>query len=529
MIFQKEKHMTKKVEETDKSKKKVIRSTKFFVTQEVYNNRWAWGRKLVKRFDANENNYTDSVISVDEIINHMIDFLKRAGLEVTKIAGIEHNEDTQEVWNDRVSDYVKEPKHVHVHIYVEIENRTTLDKFAKIVGVEPQFVETPKRGKYGTENILAYLIHAKDPSKYQYDPKSVISYGFDYLDYWAHHKKSWEEGRAKKSRSQAMVKVDWLEEQVQIGAIDKRQIMLSDDLQKIYSKNMRRINDAIQFYTEKKAFETIEALDRGEFEMGVYFFTGSPRAGKSTLAKSFIAKLLQEHPSWRSYASAGNNPMDDYTSEEIIFFDDLRSSSMRATDWLKVLDNHQSTPLGARYHNKQKASRVIIITSYLDPITFFSMVKGSGGADEALTQFIGRLSYIAHVIRADDFFSRTYRLDEVVQSPDEKEFPVKFSDETVTKKTKFYPEMVADNTTPEEILQHLLEDVRKRNDSSFDHRFHEARLATEIVDGQKRSEMEHNIETQKGQSGYFDEYGRQISDTNGNEIYYPKYDDPFAD
>ena len=46
--------------------------------------------------------------------------------------------------------------------------------------------------------------------------------------------------------------------------------------------------------------------------------------------------------------------------------------------------------MSARYKNKQKATRVIVITSYLDPFTFFSYVKGVGGSNEALEQFIGR-------------------------------------------------------------------------------------------------------------------------------------------
>ena len=63
----------------------------------------------------------------------------------------------------------------HVHVLLKFEKGASLNKIALAIEVEPQYLEKLKSGRYGYDNCLAYLVHAKDESKYQYQPEEVTT------------------------------------------------------------------------------------------------------------------------------------------------------------------------------------------------------------------------------------------------------------------------------------------------------------------------------------------------------------------
>lgn len=394
-----------------------------------------------------------------------------------KFSGILHDKDTKILFDPKKQTEVIVPKENHIHGFIELVKKRDLNVIAKWIGIEPQYIEIPK-GRYGRENMLGYLIHAKNPEKYHYDPEAVLTFGtWDYMEYYREKYRTWEEYRATASVKTNKTKVDWLVKQVQLGKLTMTDIMENESYKMVYADNMRIIKDAQQFLNEERAFSTVRALENGEFELSVNFVTGKPGAGKSYFANELCKKLENEH-GWRTYEASGTNPMDNYSGEEILFLDDLRSSSMTATDWLKTLDHLSKSAMSARYANKGRAYRTIIMTAYEEPYSYFSYMKGSGGTDEALAQFIRRLMYMIKIYRMDDG-ERVALVEEIVQGKTKTyhlgvndfvndNIRVSFGEQNQLKRTNYYGKPVA-LLPMQKAVDGLSEIIARKNDPENDH------------------------------------------------------------
>lgn len=367
---------------------------------------WLWS-------DEEKQKYFTGDIDSAAIMKRLC-YRMRVGLETLKnngakgidldfeFCGIEHDKDMDNVWDEKISDYILEPIPPHLHCVFTLSTKRDVNVLAQILGVKPQFLSAPKKGRYGKENMLAYLVHAKAPDKYQYNPEEVQTFGtFDYMAFWRGKKSAWDRRAAEVQVKENKVSAHWLVKRVQRGELSKRDIMRNKEYREIYADNMPIINDAILYYGEMKGYETLDALENGEFELSVLFVTGAPGSGKTHFALEQV-KILEETHGWRSYQASPTNPMDDYNGEEIVILDDLRAQSLDATNWLQMLDARTMAGMSARYKNKRKAYRTLIITSYLEPYEFFSYVKGTGGANEALDQFIRRIMLNIRVHRLRD-------------------------------------------------------------------------------------------------------------------------------
>lgn len=462
--------------------KTVPRGSNFLITQQL--NSKYWSRAPVNIFDANkpvEQIAHDLLAWACNFINnafqykHAHDAKSIHKNETTYIAfaGILHDKDVTYDYDATADRKIIVPKLPHVHIKLGLKyDRVTLPIIAGILGIEPQYVELP-RGRYGSENSLAYLVHAKDATKYKYDPHAVETFGtFNYMSYYVKHADKWNLRRATAQKKDNSIKADWLVKQVQQGAIDKEQIMLTDAYASVYADNMRLFNDAFQFRAEQQGFRTLQALKNHEFELGVYFITGKPGTGKTTFAQQFCNTLVQKRfdmtgEKWHIYQSGSINPMDEYSGEEIILFDDLRSSSMSSSDWLKILDPLTSAPLSARYKNKQKACRIIVITSYIEPLSFFAYMKGIYNDNEALDQFIRRLSMIAKVIRTD-LDGRAVSLNEVVRIDKPITATVGNYDTRDYRDVNYLPSKLGTGSF-QQALDYLVNDALAKNDKAIAH------------------------------------------------------------
>ncbi len=365
----------------------------------------------------------------------VVERLNRYRLPVTNysipvecVHAILHDKDTREVWSEALCQYVVETKPPHIHMIIRLRRGSGapniyLNDIARALNVEPQYLEKPKAGKYGYDNMLSYLIHIKNRDKYQYDPKLVSSYVVQrddgtaetplYCTIYAERRAEWEKGCAKVDKQRAVENIDTLESKILRGEVSKSQVVLTDEYYEVYSRYCRRCEDAFHVYGERRAYKTIEALQRGEYKLSVLFVTGQAGSGKTRMAKELCNRLIEDSRSrddtWRLCSTASTNPMDDYNGEEILLMDDVRGSAMTASDWLKLLDPYNTSPASARYRNKQPACRVIVITSTKEPIEFFSYCKQIGGGDrsEALDQFMRRIQCLTRVIKADRYEDAT--------------------------------------------------------------------------------------------------------------------------
>lgn len=324
--------------------------------------------------------------------------LESKGIRVKALYAVKHTKDTKMGWDEDVQQQVIVYKSNHGHWVAVLHEPAFLADIASAVGLEPQFVEKPKTGRYSCDNMLSYLIHIKDANKYQYQPEDVTTIvGDNYMGIYAERKEAWEKARAKKQSQEAKKDIEWLEAMILTGEIKKPQVLLTDEYFAIYAMNKRRCEDAFDTYAERKIYKTIQLMEAGAFKVSVFFITGQPGAGKSfftdQLAKSLQEQAKEHGEDWEICSVAASNPFDEYRGEEILVMDDLRGMSLTASDWLKLLDPDRVNTGTARYRNKRMACRTIIINSEKDLVEFFFYMKGMGstGSQEAMDQFFRRI------------------------------------------------------------------------------------------------------------------------------------------
>ena len=257
-----------------------------------------------------------------------------------------------------------------------------ISKLADVIGIEPQYIEKSKRGRYGYDNLLSYLIHSKESNKYQYDPQEVVSVvGKNYIEVFKERYSSWKKGRVKKDIKLSEDEIDNLILDIIQEKIGKSEILLDEKYHMIYTTFKTRINEAFAVLGEIKGNRTKKAIENGEFKKTVLFIHGRSGLGKTRFAKELASKIqglaLRNGQKWDLATTAGTNVMDDLNGEEILLLDDVRGESLTASDWLKLLDNYILP-----------STRIIIVTSTKHPLEFFYKCKDNERED--LSQFIRR-------------------------------------------------------------------------------------------------------------------------------------------
>lgn len=378
--------------------KKEANLTCAMIVQQLDSEYWFdWNEKYID--EANNGN-------VRPLLDEVVRRLNNSDCVVVSEAyGIIHDKDEVTVWNQKEMKNVVESKAKHVHLLIKFEKGTTINNLAILVGVEGRYIEKAKSGRYGYDNMLAYLVHVKDQKKYQYKPQEVATaLGEDYLSVYNRRMETWVKGRATKEAQDTQLSIDFVVSEILAGKLTKSQVLLTDDLYKIYALHKRKINEAFETAGESKSYQTIADLEHGEFRKTVIFIQGESGSGKTLLSKRLI-NILQKislrycEVAWDYLLTASTNAFDEYNGQEILFLDDLRSASLNVSDWLKLLDSYTISPISARYHNKMGAAKVIIITSTKSPKEFFDSARGNFYED--LGQFFRRIDLLVTI--SDDF------------------------------------------------------------------------------------------------------------------------------
>lgn len=325
---------------------------------------------------------------LEEVVNRVSEIAT-----VSDAYAINHDKDVNEIYDLETKEIKTKPESPHVHILLKFTKGSTLTNLALQLGIEPQYIEKAKAGRYSIDNFLAYLCHFKSSEKFQYDPKEVITLqGKDYLEIVKERYKVWQQGRVKKDISKSNASLDEIYLQILNQQISKQEILSDPTLQILYALNKTKINEAFMTLGEFKSNATKQALENGEFKKTIIFITGKSGLGKSRFAKTFVKELISlaniNNYRWSEVVTAGTNIFDEVNGEEILLLDDVRGESLTASDWLKLLDPYNISPISARYQNRMGSARVIIITSTKHPLEFFYHTKGNERED--LSQFIRR-------------------------------------------------------------------------------------------------------------------------------------------
>ena len=375
-------------------RKKEANLTAIMLVQQLEDEHWkTWQDKTALKQARDENN-------IRPLLETVTDKLNKADITVKEAYGIKHDKDEINVWNQELMKNVIEKKTEHIHFLFKFEKGASLNRIAIAVGVEPQYLEKLKSGRYGYDNCLAYLVHAKDETKFQYQPEEVVTVlGEDYKSIYHRCMATWVKGRATKKAKETNLSVDWLIERILAGEVTKRNIMLTDEYYSIYGQHKRKVNEALETVGERRSYQTIAELEAGRFKKTVIYITASSGVGKTKLSKDLIeiiqATAVQNGLNWETCMTASTNAFDEYSGQEILFLDDIRGDSFTVSDWLKLLDPHTISPISARYHNKMGSARVIIITNTKLPAELFYFSKGN--CNEDLGQFIRRIDLLVHI------------------------------------------------------------------------------------------------------------------------------------
>ena len=351
---------------------------------------------------------------------YLVDRLEQFGCKVKAAYAIIHDKDEQDRWNPVTQQYDRVPKERHIHAVFQFADRkssASLEQLAGFLGVEPQYVEKPKAGRYAFDNMLAYLVHAKYRDKYQYQAEEVATLrGKDYMDIYAEKRDAWARGAAMVKTKNAKESADYLRDLILEGAVSKEQVMLTDDLFTVYSRHKTMMDEAFNAYGQRRAYRAAAKLRNGDFRTTVVYIWGNAGSGKTHFAKDFISWAIENAQEmgerWDLYRAATANPLDDWQGQEVVFLDDLRGSAMEANDWLLLLDPVNASPARARYANKQEvAPRLIVLTATIPPDQYFFYTRNKGNVDEALDQFIRRLAVQVKVQYVDN--ERSYLVSPV--------------------------------------------------------------------------------------------------------------------
>ena len=369
------------------SKKKEALLTSVAITQYFETKYWknGWDEELIK----SEN--------IEKILEEIVRRVSEIAT-VSEAYAIKHDKDTSIGFDSITNSTISELKEPHIHALLKFSKGATLTDLAEKIGLAEQYLEKAKSGRYGYDNLLAYLIHAKDKDKYQYSPDEVFTLiGKNYLEVYHERKESWLKGKAKKEVQKSFEDIDFLIDNILNENITKNDILLDKKYHTPYIIHKTRINDAFKTVGEIKGARTKDELENGEFKKTILFIYGNSGLGKSRFAKELAKDIIQmaklNNKKWQSITTAGTNMFDEVNGEEILLLDDVRGDSLTASDWLKVLDPYNISPVSARYQNKIGAAKVIIITSSKHPLAFFYYTKGN--AYEDLSQYVRRIEHLA--------------------------------------------------------------------------------------------------------------------------------------
>lgn len=241
---------------------------------------------------------------------------------------------------------------LHYHVAIHLKQTVRLSSIAKNYEQAENVVNLWRRNE---GNMWAYLTHQTNKAKAE---------KVDYTPYLHNPNKTrfdTEQTKEKciydilKSKLSDQTKVDKLCEKILTGDLIEKQL-LAPGLIKTYWQHKTKIDKAIQLRTKSLRYNAPNCRTT--------LITGNSGTGKTRYATTLAKKNYPEN--WL-IASAGNDPLQDYTGEKCIIFDDWRPQDYNLQDLLALLDPYyRNRTHKSRYSNKPLATELIIITTNLN-------------------------------------------------------------------------------------------------------------------------------------------------------------------
>lgn len=227
----------------------------------------------------------------------------------------------------------KDDPNPHYHLVLCFRDPTPFEQ------VKNKFPYGDIENAKSVKNCVQYLVHMNDLSKTQYDFSTIDT----------------NDGNINKFKLQStlnqMIKLDDYIHRIDSGEI--REYNLTEYIPiDVFSKYKSQIINALEFYRRK-------VMTNADRNIKVMIFTGDTGTYKTTYAKQYCRNLKKSF----CVSSSSNDPMQDYKGEDVLILDDIRDTTFKFHDLLKVLDNHTNSSVASRYSNKAFIGDTIIITS----------------------------------------------------------------------------------------------------------------------------------------------------------------------
>lgn len=329
--------------------------------------------------------------------------------------------DAQGLWfirhdKDRLADGSLKDDHMHGVIQQSdartVQGKLQCEAIDRVLGFTTSVVRAPSPGGR-IENAWSYLIHAKDPDKFQYAPDAVVTIrGTDYSEIEAENRRAWAR-RAVVARNAPVSMKEWAElgdaliQKVLDGEVDELDLLRDKTLMDIYTRNETKVNLAFKVRAKSDMLLEVEKLRAQVFQKTIVWALGASNQGKSYLVESAAAEL-SARTGWRIFRATAKNGPDAYNGEQIFMMNEPSSRVMEWADFLQLLDPQQGGPISARYYNKPDAApRLILIAVSVDPVEFGFFIPGKRSADDSMDQLVRRvtLSIEARKIEGEPHYS----------------------------------------------------------------------------------------------------------------------------
>lgn len=290
---------------------------------------------------------------------------------VQDYAFILHNKDTRD------DGALKAP---HIHLMIRFKNpmpfENILARANNVFGDGQEIIKFQHLQKcFNWKSCIAYLTHSNDKSKFQYEDSEVIS------NY------EWQSDRD----CAVAVKKDLRKDEI-LDLINKeilREFNIHDFVTlDEYCKYKKFINSAFEYVYNRHLADS----DR---KIVVMYVQGESGSGKTTFAKEFCK---QQGYSF-AVSSSSNDIMQDYRGQDALILDDFRPYDWNLIDLIKLLDNHTSSSVKSRFHNKFMCyCKLIILTSVMSLDDVWSKFEDKDDSfKEPKQQFFRRVSMRAFV------------------------------------------------------------------------------------------------------------------------------------
>lgn len=273
-------------------------------------------------------------------------------LKPIKYAGILHDKDINK-------DGTK--KQPHIHVMLQFENARSINRIAKLLNDQPQYIE---QWKGDSTNGYSYLIHATTNSQdqYQYDIDKVES-NFDYVTLLENAKKNILFTTSQKDE----IIIKGLLDNLYLGNITREKVekQLSGSQ---YAKSKNRIEAVCQKRIEFIAEEWRKDMRENNQSIEVIWIYGDSGVGKTRLAKDLASKYEKDY----FISGSSRDPFQHYKGQQLIIMDELRPSTFHYSDLLKMFDPFNEDVMGAsRYYDKPLTADTFIVTSPYNPQKFY--------------------------------------------------------------------------------------------------------------------------------------------------------------